>query len=103
MHPRAEEFTLDHPALADVFAFADAERLPVLCHAGRGIPALGRHAVDACARYPGMRLILAHAGICDLAWIWRAAAELPNLYFDTAWWTPSDLQALFGSCRRGRS
>ena len=95
LHPRAEEFTLDHPDLAGVFALADAERLPVLCHAGRGIPALGRHAVDACRRYPGMRLILAHAGICDLAWIWRAAAELPNLYFDTAWWLPSDLQSLF--------
>ena len=95
LHPRAEQFTLDHPGLDEVFALANAERLPVLCHAGRGIPALGRHAVDACARYPGMRLILAHAGISDLAWIWRAARELPNLYFDTAWWTPSDLQALF--------
>ena len=41
-----------------------------------------------------MRLILAHAGICDLAWIWRPAAQLPNLFFDTAWWSPSDLQAL---------
>jgi predicted TIM-barrel fold metal-dependent hydrolase len=94
LHPRAEQFTLDHPELVPVFALADAERLPVLCHAGRGIPALGRHAVDACRRHPGMRLILAHAGICDLAWIWRAAEELPNLFFDTAWWTPTDLQAL---------
>jgi predicted TIM-barrel fold metal-dependent hydrolase len=94
LHPRAEQFTLDHPELVPVFALADAERLPVLCHAGRGIPALGRHAVDACRRHPGMRLILAHAGICDLAWIWRAAEDLPNLFFDTAWWTPTDLQAL---------
>jgi hypothetical protein len=95
LHPRAEEFTLDHPRLEGVFALADEHRLPVLCHAGRGIPALGRHAVDACGRFPGMRLILAHAGICDLAWIWRAAGERPNLYFDTAWWSPTDLQALF--------
>ena len=95
LHPRAEGFTLDHPALREVFALADEERLPVLCHAGRGIPALGRDAVDACARHPGMRLILAHAGISDLAWIWRAAQNHPNLYFDTSWWLPSDLQALF--------
>jgi predicted TIM-barrel fold metal-dependent hydrolase len=95
LHPRAERFGLDHPALADVFAMADERRLPVLCHAGRGIPALGRHAVEACGRFPGMRLILAHAGISDLAWIWRAAADHPNLFFDTAWWSPSDLQALF--------
>jgi uncharacterized protein len=95
LHPRAEGFTLDHPALREVFALADEQRLPVLCHAGRGIPALGRDAVDACGRHPGMRLILAHAGISDLAWIWRAAQNYPNLYFDTSWWLPSDLQALF--------
>jgi uncharacterized protein len=95
LHPRAERFTLDHPGLGGVFALADEHKLPVLCHAGRGIPALGRHAADACGRYPGMRLILAHAGISDLAWIWRAAAEHRNLYFDTAWWSPADLQALF--------
>jgi hypothetical protein len=94
LHPRAERFTLDHPALADVFALADERRLPVLCHAGRGIPALGRHAVEACRRFPGMRLILAHAGISDLAWIWRAAPDHPNLFFDTAWWAASDVQAL---------
>jgi uncharacterized protein len=94
LHPRAERFTLDHPALDDVFALADERRLPVLCHAGRGIPALGRHALDACRRFPGMRLILAHAGISDLAWIWRAAPDHPNLFFDTAWWAASDVQAL---------
>jgi hypothetical protein len=42
-----------------------------------------------------MRLILAHAGVCDLAWIWREAADLPNLFFDTAWWNTTDLLALF--------
>jgi uncharacterized protein len=95
LHPRAEGFALDHPGLRDVFALADERRLPVLVHAGRGIPALGRHAVELTGRFPGLRLILAHAGISDLAWIWRAAAERPNLFFDSAWWTPSDLLALF--------
>jgi uncharacterized protein len=94
LHPRAEDFTLDHPDLQPVFALANERRLPVLCHAGRGIPALGRHAVEACGRYPGMRLILAHAAISDLAWIWRAAPDHPNLFFDTSWWSPSDLQTL---------
>ena len=95
LHPRAEGFGLHHPALQDVFALADERRLPVLCHAGRGIPALGRHSIEACARYPGMRLILAHAGISDLSWIWREAPDHPNLFFDTAWWSPADLQSLF--------
>ncbi len=95
LHPRAERFTLDHPALVDVFALADERRVPIVCHAGRGIPALGRHAVSLCDRFPGARLILAHAGICDLAWIWREAPEHPNLFFDTAWWSAADLLALF--------
>ena len=94
LHPRAEQFALDHPNLAPVFALADERRLPVLVHAGRGIPALGRHAVEATGRHPGMRLILAHAGISDLAWIWREAPAHPNLFFDTSWWSPADLQAL---------
>ena len=95
LHPRAEQFALDHPGLAPVFALADERRLPVLVHAGRGIPALGRHAVEATGRHPGMRLILAHAGISDLAWIWREAPDHPNLLFDTSWWSPADVQALF--------
>ena len=95
LHPRAEQFTLDHPGLEPVFALASERRLPVLVHAGRGIPALGRHAVEATGRHEGMRLILAHAGISDLAWIWREAPGHPNLFFDTSWWSPADVQALF--------
>ena len=95
LHPRAEGFTLHHPELQAVFELAHERRLPILCHAGRGIPALGRHSIEMCSRYPGLRLILAHAGISDLSWIWREAAEHPNLFFDTAWWSPSDVQALF--------
>lgn len=95
LHPRAEDFALNTSDLEDVFALADERRLPVLVHAGRGIPALGRHAVEICGRHPGVRLILAHAGISDLAWIWRATADHPNLFFDTAWWSASDLLALY--------
>jgi uncharacterized protein len=67
----------------------------VLIHAGRGIPALGLHAVQLAEEFPNARLILAHAGICDLSWIWRVAGDLPNLLFDTAWWIPADLETLF--------
>ncbi len=95
LHPRAESFALDSTDLESVFALAGERRLPVLVHAGRGIPALGRHAVGVLERHPGVRLILAHAGISDLAWIWRAVEGHPNLFFDTAWWSPSDLLALY--------
>jgi predicted TIM-barrel fold metal-dependent hydrolase len=95
LHPRAEEFTLDHPQVGKLFAMAEERGVPILIHAGRGIPALGKHVVQHAERHPGARVILAHAAICDLAWIWRRAAELPNLYFDTSWWNPADLIALF--------
>jgi predicted TIM-barrel fold metal-dependent hydrolase len=95
LHPRAEQFTLDHPDVRSLVALADERRLPVLIHAGRGIPALGTDAVQLAGEFPEARLILAHAGVCDLSWIWRAAADLPNLLFDTAWWLPSDLETLF--------
>ncbi len=95
LHPRAEGFTLDHPQVRSIVALAHERRLPVLIHAGRGIPALGLHSVDLAGDFPDARLILAHAGICDLSWIWRVAADHPNLLFDTAWWMPADLSALF--------
>jgi hypothetical protein len=95
LHPRAEQFTLDHPDVPELFALANERRLPILIHAGRGIPALGEHVLSYAARFPDARVILAHAGVTDLAWIWRVVADTPNVLFDTAWWMPSDLIALF--------
>lgn len=95
LHPRAEGFTMAHPAVEELVALAGEHRLPVLIHAGRGIPALGRDTAELARRHPDARLILAHAGISDLAWIWRDAGELSNLYFDCSWWSITDLVALF--------
>ena len=94
LHPRAERFRLEERLTEPIFAVADERCVPVLVHAGRGIPALGRDAVELCERFPRARLILAHAAVCDLAWIWREAPAHPNLFFDTAWWSPRDLLAL---------
>jgi predicted TIM-barrel fold metal-dependent hydrolase len=95
LHPRAEGFLLADADVRPVFALAAERRVPILVHAGRGIPALGRHALELCEQYPDAVLILAHAGISDLSWIWRHAPDHPNLFFDTSWWAPDDLLALF--------
>jgi uncharacterized protein len=95
LHPRAERFTLSEPAVRDIVALAHERRVPVLIHAGRGIPALGRDTVRLSGEFPGASLILAHAAISDLAWLWRVLPEHPNLFIDTAWWDPADLIALF--------
>jgi uncharacterized protein len=95
LHPRAERFRLGDAAVQPILAFADERRLPVIVHAGRGVPSLGRDALDLAERHPHVPPVLAHAAIADLAWIWEAAAGHPNLFFDTAWWNTADLLALF--------
>ena len=95
LHPRAEHFGLADPEVGEIMAFAEERRLPVIVHAGRGIPSLGRDALDLARAYPGAPLNLAHAAIADLAWIWHDAAGRRNLFFDTAWWNTADQLALF--------
>jgi predicted TIM-barrel fold metal-dependent hydrolase len=102
LHPRAEGFSLADPAVEPIFALAHERRLPIVIHAGRGIPALGRHVLTLAERFPGARPILAHAGVCDLAWIWRHLADCPNVLFDTSWWRVADLLALFSLVPPGR-
>src|SRR5262245_28064492 len=95
LHPRAERFTLSEPAVRDIVALAHERRVPVLIHAGRGIPALGQDTVRLSGEFADARLILAHAAISDLAWLWRVLPDHPNVFIDTAWWNPADLIALF--------
>jgi uncharacterized protein len=102
LHPRAERFDLAHPGVEAVFGLAEQREVPILVHAGRGIPALGRHALELLERHPGATLILAHAGLCDLGWLWRELDDHPRLFFDAAWsWAP-DLLALFALVPPGR-
>ncbi|MGI8730057.1 MAG: amidohydrolase family protein [Solirubrobacteraceae bacterium] len=102
LHPRAEQFGLDEPSVRAIVAEAHERRLAVLVHAGRGIPALGQHMLELAARFPRARFILAHAGVCDLAWLWRRVGDFPNVFFDTAWWSVPDLLALFSHVAPGQ-
>ncbi len=97
LHPRSDAFELPHPVVEQLVALAHERRAPVLFHAGRGIPHLGEAVVDLARRYPGARLILAHAGISDLGWIAEYATELDNLFFDTAWWNVADQLQLYAT------
>lgn len=95
LHPRGEGFTLSHPVVEELVALAHERRAPVLVHAGRGIPALGRDAVRLARAYAGANLILAHAAISDLSWLWRVLPTTPNVHVDTSWWNPADVVALY--------
>lgn len=94
LHPRAERFSLSDPSVDRIAALAARRRAPIIVHAGRGIPTLGSDALDLAAHHPDAPIILAHAAITDLAWIWRVAATRRNLFFDTAWWNTADQLAL---------
>jgi uncharacterized protein len=95
LHPRAEDFRLDHPGVEAILAVAAAARVPVLIHAGAGVGSYGPTITDLAERHRGCPIVLAHAAVSDLVWLGPLAAEHPNLFFDTAWWNPSDLLALF--------
>jgi hypothetical protein len=95
LHPRAENFGMLDRGVRAIVAVADELRLPILIHAGRGIPALGAHVLAYATEFQRARFILAHAGVSDLAWIWRGIADHPNVFFDTAWWSSADQLALY--------
>jgi len=102
LHPRSDAFPLDGPESRGIFALAHEHGLPVLIHAGRGIPALGQHTLELSADFPDAKLILAHASVSDLSWIWRRLDEHPNVFIDTSWWVPLDLMTLFSYVPPGR-
>ncbi len=95
LHPRSEKFRLDHPTVGDVAAVAAERRVPLLVHAGRGMDPLGDAPVRLIDANPGLQIILAHCGISDLSSLAVESQTRPGLMFDTAWWNPADLAALF--------
>lgn len=95
LHPRAQHFSVDDDGLDAVFGVAEEEQLPVLIHAGRGMPPITRQLEHVIERHPGARLILAHAAIVDQPGIFSAMAGRPNVFFDTSTWGVFDLLALF--------
>jgi len=102
LHPRSEDFRLDHPNVDAILAVAAAARVPVLIHAGVGVGSFGQPLIDLAARNRECPIVLAHAGISDLAWLWPLLPEHRNLFFDTAWLVPADLLALFALVPPGR-
>jgi len=102
LHPRSDAFGLPHPVVDELVALAGERRLPVLFHAGRGIPDLGESIVGLATEHPGARLILAHAGISDLGLLAPHVGELPGIMFDTSWWHISDLLTLFATVPPGQ-
>jgi uncharacterized protein len=95
LHPRSESFALSDPGVARVAELAAERRVPILVHAGRGMDPLGSTPLDLIDAFPRLQIILAHCGVSDLARLAPGSRTRPGLLFDTAWWNPTDLAALF--------
>ena len=91
LHPRAQKFTATDERLAPVFEIAAERRVPILIHGGRGLPPIAEGLRALVERYPEATLIIAHAGIADLAELARCMAGRANVLFDTSTWSPIDL------------
>ena len=82
LHPRAQDFGFDGPEMEGIFALAEAARVPILIHAGRGLPPLADGLVDLALRHPDVVLILAHGAICDQGIITSRLADHPGVLYD---------------------
>jgi predicted TIM-barrel fold metal-dependent hydrolase len=95
LHPRAQDFVFDGGDMDDVFALAEAAAVPILIHAGRGLPPLADGLVDLALRHPGAVLILAHGAICDQGILTTRLADHPGVLYDISCFFPLDVIELF--------
>ena len=91
LHPRAQGFQATDERLGPVFALAAEWKVPILIHGGRGLPPIADGLRSLVERYPETTLIIAHAGIADMAHLARAMAGRRGVFFDTSTWSPVDL------------
>ena len=94
LHPRAQKFLLNDERLAPVFALAAERGVPILIHAGRGLPPIAEQLEGLVDSHPGAQLILAHAGIADLANLADRFSGKRGVFFDTSVWSAIDLLGL---------
>jgi hypothetical protein len=95
LHPRAQDFVFDGGELDSVFSLAESARVPILIHAGRGLPPLAEGLVDLALRHPQAVLILAHGAICDQGILTSRLAEHPGVLYDISCFFPLDVIELF--------
>jgi hypothetical protein len=94
LHPRAQSFGFGNAAAAAIFEVARDARVPILIHAGRGMPPMDSLA-DLALRFPEVPLVLAHAAIADQGMFAARLADHPTVVYDTSCFSALDLIELF--------
>ncbi len=95
LHPRAQAFAFDGPEMDGIFKLAREAEVPILIHAGRGMPPIADGLADLALRHPEVVLILAHGAICDQGILTTRLAEHPGILYDTSCFFPLDVVELF--------
>ena len=95
LHPRSQAFALDDERLGPIFALAVERSVPILIHGGRGLPPIAEHLEALVSRNDGVQLIIAHAGIADMAGLAGRLGGVPGVFFDTSVWSAVDLLDLY--------
>jgi uncharacterized protein len=95
LHPRAQKFLLNDERLSPIFELAADRGVPILIHGGRGLPPIADDLARVVDRYPTAQLIVAHAGIADLAALADRLGGKAGVFFDTSVWSPVDLLGLY--------
>jgi uncharacterized protein len=95
LHPRAQKFLLNDERLDPVFELAAGRKVPILIHGGRGLPPIADDLANLVDRYLDAQLIVAHAGIADLAALADRLGGKAGVFFDTSVWSPIDLLGLY--------
>jgi uncharacterized protein len=95
LHPRAQAFALDDERLGPIFDLAVERSVPILIHGGRGLPPIAEHLEALVRRNEGVQLIIAHAGIADMAGLAGRLGGIPGVFFDTSVWSAVDLLDLY--------
>jgi hypothetical protein len=95
LHPRAQSFAFDGPEMDSIFTLAEVATVPILIHAGRGMPPIADGLADLALRHPDVVLILAHGAICDQGILTSRLADHPGVLYDTSCFFPFDVIELF--------
>lgn len=94
LHPRAQSFGFGNAAAQAIFEVARDAGVPILIHAGRGMPSMAPLA-DLALRYPEVSLVLAHAAIADQGMFATRLGDHPNVFYDTSCFSGLDVVELF--------
>ena len=95
LHPRAQEFVFDGDVIDGIFALAEEARVPILIHAGRGLPPIADGLAGLALRHPGAVLILAHGAIADQGMLTSALADHPAVLYDISCFSVVDVLQLY--------